>query len=88
MPCIASIVVSYCTSRLKEANNVTLIGSGGLILTVPVMKFGISLSMHLIQAISRPGKTGYEYAARGLDRYDKDPIHCRHCTGMMRTEAG
>ena len=70
--------------------DITLVGTGGHILAVLIMIFGISLFLRLIQTIFRPGKVRYECPTCGLSRHETDAIHCKHCGAILHitTEGG
>ena len=63
--------------------DITLVGTGGRILAVLIMIFGISLFLRLIQTIFRPGKVRYECPNCGLNRHDNDAVHCKHCGTVL-----
>jgi len=63
--------------------DITLVGTGGRVLAVLIMIFGISLFLRLIQTIFRPEKVRYECPACGLKRHDSDAVHCKHCGTLI-----
>jgi len=63
--------------------DITLVGTGGHMLAVLIMIFGISLFVRLIQTVFRPEKVRYECPVCGLTRHDNDAIHCKHCGGVL-----
>jgi voltage-gated potassium channel len=66
--------------------DITLIGTGGHVLAVLIMIFGISLFLRLIQTIFRPGKVRYKCPVCGLSRHEADAVHCKHCGTVLRIE--
>ena len=66
--------------------DITLVGTGGHVLAVFIMIFGISLFLRLIQTIFRPGKVRYKCPVCGLTRHDSDAIHCKHCGTILNIE--
>ena len=59
--------------------DITLEGTGGRLLSVLIMVFGVALFLRLIQTIFRPNRITYECPDCGLKRHDADAIHCKHC---------
>ncbi len=66
--------------------DITLVGTGGHVLAVFIMIFGISLFLRLIQTIFRPSKVRYKCPVCGLSRHDNDAIHCKHCGTVLNIE--
>ncbi len=59
--------------------DITLIGESGRFLAIVIMVVGISLFLRLVQTIFRPTKVKYTCPECGLNRHDKDAVHCKHC---------
>jgi voltage-gated potassium channel len=59
--------------------DVTLQGTGGRLLAVLIMIFGVSLFIRLAQTVFRPNKIAYDCPECGLSRHDADAVHCKHC---------
>ena len=68
--------------------DITLMGSGGRMLAVAVMIFGVTLFLRLLQVLFRPSKVRQECPDCGLVLHDADAVHCKHCgrTIHIRTE--
>jgi len=66
--------------------DVTLKGSGGRLLAVIIMVFGVALFLRLLQTIFRPAKVRYECPDCGLKRHDPDAVHCKHCGRTIHIE--
>ncbi|PIE10418.1 MAG: ion transporter [Rhodobacterales bacterium] len=68
--------------------DITLTGSGGRMLSVFVMIFGVTLFLRLLQVLFRPPKVRQECQTCGLVLHDADAVHCKHCgtTIHIRTE--
>ncbi|MBT9384561.1 ion transporter [Pseudooceanicola sp. CBS1P-1] len=68
--------------------DITLKGSGGHLLSVAVMIFGVTLFLRLVQVVIRPVKVREECEVCGLVLHDADAVHCKHCgaTLHIRTE--
>ena len=66
--------------------DITLVGTGGHVLAVLIMIFGISLFLRLIQTIFKPAKVKYKCPVCGLSRHDHDAVHCKHCGTTLNIE--
>jgi voltage-gated potassium channel len=78
-----ALYFTVATLTTTGFGDVTLVGTGGHILAVLIMIFGISLFLRLIQTIFRPGKVRYECPVCGLNRHDSDAVHCKHCGTVL-----
>ncbi|WP_191061834.1 potassium channel family protein [Geminicoccus harenae] len=64
--------------------DVTLVGWHGRLLSMAIMIVGISLFFRLAQAVFRPaGKVRYPCPRCGLQRHDRDAVHCKACGGIL-----
>jgi voltage-gated potassium channel len=64
--------------------DVTLVGTGGELLSVAMMIVGLSLFLRLVQAVFRPGgKVRFTCPACGLPRHDPDAVHCKACGQVL-----
>lgn len=66
--------------------DITLPGTGGRLLAVAIMIFGVSLFIRLIQVLFRPPKINFECPDCGLQRHDADAVHCKHCGRVLHIE--
>jgi len=66
--------------------DITLHGTGGRMLAVAVMIFGITLFLRLATALFRPQKVHYTCPTCGLKLHDPDAIHCKHCGTVLHIE--
>jgi len=80
---VDALYFTVATLTTTGFGDITLVGSGGHILAVLIMIFGISLFLRLIQTIFRPGKVRYECPVCGLNRHDQDAVHCKHCGQVL-----
>jgi voltage-gated potassium channel len=78
-----ALYFTVATLTTTGFGDITLVGTGGHILAVLIMIFGISLFLRLIQTIFRPGKVRYECPLCGLTRHDADAVHCKHCGTVL-----
>lgn len=85
---VEALYFTVATLTTTGFGDVTLVGTGGHLLAILIMIFGISLFLRLIQTIFRPGKVRYECKTCGLTRHDPDAVHCKHCgvTLHIKTE--
>ena len=78
-----ALYFTVATLTTTGFGDITLVGTGGRILAVLIMIFGISLFLRLLQTIFRPGKIRYECPTCGLNRHDSDAVHCKHCGTVL-----
>lgn len=78
-----ALYFTVATLTTTGFGDITLVGTGGHILAVLIMIFGISLFLRLVQTIFRPGKVRYECPTCGLIRHDTDAVHCKHCGTIL-----
>ena len=63
--------------------DITLQATGGRLLAVLIMIFGVSLFIRLAQTVFRPSKVHYDCPECGLSRHDADAVHCKHCGEVL-----
>jgi voltage-gated potassium channel len=63
--------------------DITLEGSGGRLLSVAIMIFGVSLFIRLVQVMLRPPRVHYECPDCALAYHDSDAVHCKHCGRVL-----
>lgn len=63
--------------------DVVLTGTGGRLLAVVIMIFGVSLFLRLIQVLLRPDKVFFKCPDCGLTRHDRDAVHCKACGRVL-----
>ena len=78
-----ALYFTVATLTTTGFGDITLVGTGGHILAVLIMIFGISLFLRLLQTIFRPEKVRYECPVCGLNRHDNDAVHCKHCGTVL-----
>jgi voltage-gated potassium channel len=78
-----ALYFTVATLTTTGFGDITLIGTGGHLLAVLIMIFGISLFLRLLQTIFRPEKVRYECPMCGLNRHDNDAVHCKHCGTVL-----
>nr|WP_279391697.1 ion channel [Shimia aestuarii] len=66
--------------------DITLSGTGGRMLSVGVMIFGVTLFLRLAQVLFRPPKVKETCKTCGLSLHDADAVHCKHCGAVIHIE--
>ncbi len=64
--------------------DITLPGTGGRMLSVTIMIFGVTLFLRLAQALFRPAKITFECPTCALSRHEPDAVHCKACGTVLR----
>jgi voltage-gated potassium channel len=83
---IDALYFTVTTLTTTGFGDITLTGTGGHLLAVLIMIFGLSLFLRLIQTIFRPEKVRYKCPVCGLNRHDNDAVHCKHCGTVLNIE--
>lgn len=63
--------------------DIVLEGTGGRMIAVVIMVFGVSLFLRLIQVLLRPNKVDHACPSCGLQRHDLDAVHCKACGRLL-----
>jgi voltage-gated potassium channel len=63
--------------------DITLPGTGGRLLTVVIMIFGVTLFIRLLRAVLRPHKVRFSCPSCGLMRHEQDAVHCKACGQLL-----
>jgi len=63
--------------------DITLTGTLGHLLSVIIMIFGVTLFLRLVQVLLRPNKIRYPCPVCGLQRHDRDAVHCKACGTVL-----
>ena len=63
--------------------DIVLEGTGGRMIAVVIMIFGVSLFLRLVQVTLRPDKVNYRCPDCGLLRHDRDAVHCKACGRLL-----
>jgi len=59
--------------------DITPTGPLGKLVSVFIMIFGVALFVRLAKAIFQPSRVRYRCPECGLNRHERDAIHCKHC---------
>jgi voltage-gated potassium channel len=63
--------------------DITLTGTLGHLISVIIMIFGVTLFLRLVQVLLRPHKVKYPCPVCGLQRHDRDAVHCKACGTIL-----
>jgi voltage-gated potassium channel len=63
--------------------DITLTGTPGHLLSVIIMIFGVTLFLRLVQVLLRPHKVRHPCPVCGLQRHDRDAVHCKACGTIL-----
>lgn len=63
--------------------DITLEGTAGRMISVVIMIFGVTLFLRLAQVLFRPDKVRFSCPACGLQRHDRDAVHCKACGTVL-----
>ena len=63
--------------------DVVLTGTGGRMIAVIIMIFGVSLFLRMVQVMLRPDKVFFKCPDCGLTRHDRDAVHCKACGRVL-----
>ena len=66
--------------------DIVLQGTGGRMIAVVIMTFGVSLFLRLVQVMLRPHKVEFKCPDCGLNRHDQDAVHCKACGRLLNIE--
>ena len=65
--------------------DVLMVGTGGKILSIVIMLLGLTLFVRMLQSIALgDGKVRTQCEACGLDRHEKDAVHCKRCGALLQ----
>ena len=59
--------------------DITLAGTMGRLISVVIMIFGVTLFLRLLRVLLQPPKVRFSCPACGLQRHDRDAVHCKAC---------
>lgn len=83
---IDALYFTITTLTTTGFGDITLEGTGGRLLSVAIMVFGVGLFLRLVQTIFRPQRVSYECPDCGLSRHEADAVHCKHCGRVLHIE--
>ncbi|MFT6925182.1 MAG: voltage-gated potassium channel [Psychromonas sp.] len=80
---VNALYFTIATLTTTGFGDIKLVVTGGHLLAVLIIIFGISLFLRLIQTIFRPVKIRFECPTCGLNRHDNDAVHCKHYGNVL-----
>ena len=63
--------------------DITLPGTGGRMISVLIMIFGVTLFLRLAQVLFRPNRVRFPCPSCGLQRHEPDAVHCKACGALL-----
>jgi voltage-gated potassium channel len=63
--------------------DITLPGTTGRLISVVIMIFGVTLFFNLARALIAPNKVRFPCPTCGLQRHDRDAVHCKACGTVL-----
>ena len=83
---VDALYFTLTTLTTTGFGDITLHGTGGKVVAILIMVFGITLFVKLARSVIRPPKVYYVCPDCGLSRHDTDATHCKHCGRVVRIE--
>lgn len=83
---VDALYFTVATLTTTGFGDITLASTGGKILSVFIMIFGVALFVRLAQTIFQPAKLKYDCPTCGLNRHEPDSVHCKHCGEQLKIE--
>jgi voltage-gated potassium channel len=80
---VDALYFTVTTLSTTGFGDITLVGTGGKLLSVAIMIVGISLFLRLVQVVLRPPKAHFPCPTCGLRRHDHDAVHCKACGTVL-----
>lgn len=79
-----SLYFTVSTLTTTGYGDIVLPGAAGRLLSVFIMIGGVSLFFRLVQVTMRAPRIRYDCPACGLQRHDRDAVHCKACGAPLR----
>ena len=80
---VDALYFTVATLTTTGFGDVTLPGSWGKLLSIAIMLVGITLFLRLAQALIKPAKTTFPCDRCGLQKHDRDAVHCKACGNLL-----
>ena len=80
---IDALYFTVTTLTTTGFGDITLTGQAGRMLAVLIMIVGVGLFLRLLQTIFRPSKVSHDCPECGLERHERDAVHCKHCGHVL-----
>jgi voltage-gated potassium channel len=83
---IDALYFTVATLTTTGFGDITMTTPGGKLLSVFIMVVGVALFVQLARAIFQPSRIKYKCPECGLNRHERDAIHCKHCGEPLKIE--
>lgn len=83
---VDALYFTVTTLTTTGFGDIIMMTTGGRLLTVIIMIFGISFFLRLVQVMLRPAKVIHKCPTCGLKRHDFDAVHCKACGQILNIE--
>lgn len=83
---VDALYFTVATLTTTGFGDITPSDATGKLLSVFIMVFGVALFVRLAQAIFQPSRVRYTCDDCGLNRHERDAIHCKHCGNELAIE--
>lgn len=83
---IDALYFTVATLTTTGFGDITMTTPHGKLLSVFIMCFGVALFLRLAQALFQPAKVKYRCPNCGLNRHERDAVHCKHCGEELAIE--
>jgi len=84
---VDALYFTVTTLTTTGYGDITLQGTGGRLLSVLIMIFGVTLFFRLAHVLFRPTKLRHECESCGLQRHEPDAVHCKHCGVVIHLDS-
>lgn len=83
---VDALYFTVATLTTTGFGDITMTTTTGKLLSVFIMVVGVALFVQLARAIFQPSKVRYKCPECGLQKYEPDAIHCKHCCEQLKIE--
>lgn len=84
---IDALYFTMTTLTTTGYGDILMVGKVGKILAILIMGLGLTLFLQLVRALLEPDtKVHIECPDCGLQRHDRDAVHCKHCGRVMHID--
>lgn len=80
---IDALYFTVATLTTTGFGDITLFGTTGRLLSVFIMVVGVALFLRLVRAVFQPLRVSHRCPDCGLNRHDRDAVHCKHCGRVL-----
>ncbi len=83
---IDALYFTVATLTTTGFGDITLFGTTGRLLSVFIMVVGVALFLRLVRTVFQPLRVTHRCPDCGLNRHDRDAVHCKHCGRVLDIE--